>query len=419
MSVSAMAARLRAGECDSAALVGTALDAARSDGCGAFVEVLDALAHAHRADRELAAGRDRGPLHGIPVAVKDNTDVAGAWTRCGTAGLGHHLAERDAAVVARLREAGAVVLGKTRTHELTWGMTTPGCLNPRDGRSTAGGSSGGSAAAVAAGIVPLALGTDTGGSVRNPAALCSLVGIKTAPGDLPTDGIAPLAPSQDTAGVLAATAEDCRLGLDALGLAAPARPVRAIGRIADPWARRVQPEIAADLDETADSLRANGIEVREVRLEHADLAPAACLVIMLAEGARHWWPAPPGSISPAVRDRLRLGARVSRCDYEQALRARELVRAELDEVLGEVDALMLPSCPVPPSAAGLVDVPCAGRDVPVESAHFALTALASVAGLPAASVPVTGWAGRHRAGVQFVAAELAALHGCAAQVAAG
>ena len=95
------------------------------------------------------------------------------------------------------------------------------------------------------------------------------------------------------------------------------------------------------------------------------------------------------------------------------------MRAELDEVLADVDALLLPSCPVPPSPTGYDHVSCAGRDVPVESAHVALTALASVAGLPAASVPVTGWTGQHRAGLQFVAADLAALHGCAAQVGVG
>lgn len=415
MSIVELGAQLRSGHCDSAALVARALESAHGNDFGAFVDVFPAIGQARAADRELAEGHDRGPLHGIPVAVKDNIDVAGAFTRCGTAGLGHRPAERDAAVVERLRAAGAVLIGKTRMHELAWGMTTPGCVNPRDGRSTAGGSSAGSGAAVAAGTVPLALGTDTGGSVRNPAALCSVFGVKTASGQLPMSGIAPMAQTQDTVGVLGTTAEDCRLGLAALGAHERPRAVRTVGRIVDAWAGRVHPDIAADLDGAADSLRRNGVEVRDVVVPHSQLAPAAALVIMLAEGTRNWWPAPPGSIGPVVRDRLRLGARVSRADYEHALRVRDVVRASVDEVLGEVDALMLASCPVPPSVAGTERVPCAGREIPVESAHFGLTALASVAGLPAASVPAgaVSPAAQHRAGLQFFAADLAAVHGCA------
>src|SRR5581483_10414360 len=146
-------------------------DAAREQ-FGAFVTLTDeiALETAACADRELATGRYRGPLHGIPIAVKDVIDVRGVRTANGTAGLGWRLPKRDAAVWARLRSAGAVLVGKTTTHELAWGVTTPGCRNPVDVSRSAGGSSGGSAAAVAAGVVPVALGTDTGGSIRVPAA---------------------------------------------------------------------------------------------------------------------------------------------------------------------------------------------------------------------------------------------------------
>jgi hypothetical protein len=191
------AARMvREGETSSVELVGRALARiGELDGrVGAFVAVLGdrAMAEAAQRDAELRRGSAAGPLHGVPVAVKDLVDVAGVVTAAGSPKLAGNLAGRDAEVVARLRTAGAVVVGKTRTHEFAYGVVTPGTVNPWNPDRIAGGSSGGSAAAVAAGLVPAAVGSDTAGSIRIPAACCGVVGLKPTWGRVPATGVWPL-----------------------------------------------------------------------------------------------------------------------------------------------------------------------------------------------------------------------------------
>ena len=163
----------------------------------AFAHVMgdSALADADRLGAELAAGQDRGPLHGIPVAIKDLIEVEGAPTAYGSKVLPPQMATRDAELVRRLREAGAIIIGKTQLLEYAYGIAHPDIgqtNNPHDPARTSGGSSGGSAAAVAAGIVPLAIGTDTGGSIRIPASYCGIVGVKPSFGLVPLDGVFPL-----------------------------------------------------------------------------------------------------------------------------------------------------------------------------------------------------------------------------------
>ncbi|MGW4799748.1 amidase, partial [Nonomuraea sp. NPDC004297] len=200
-TLSDLARDLRDGRVTSVVLVERALGAvaALDPALNAFVTVdaAGALAAARRADEELAAGADRGPLHGLPVAVKDLIMVAGLPATMGSRHFANHVPGSDAVCVTRLREAGAVILGKTTTHEFAYGPTGDRSANgpsrnPRDPARMSGGSSGGSAAAVAAGIVPLAIGTDTGGSVRIPAALCGIAGFKPAYGAIPAGGVFPL-----------------------------------------------------------------------------------------------------------------------------------------------------------------------------------------------------------------------------------
>src|SRR5215467_5507328 len=196
-----VAGRFRDGTLDPVALTETVLAAIEESQptLNAFVTVAADAARrdAALARDELASGEDRGPLHGVPVAVKDIVDTAGLLTTMGSRHFAGHIPERDAEVVTRLRAAGAVIVGKTTTHEFAYGPTGdrsangPGA-NPRDPSRMAGGSSAGSAAAVAAGLVPLAVGTDTGGSVRIPAALCGVAGIRPTYGRIPTDGVFPL-----------------------------------------------------------------------------------------------------------------------------------------------------------------------------------------------------------------------------------
>lgn len=202
---------LSRGEISSVELVRSALERAQELGeLGAFV-ALDRK----RALRD-AARPHPGPLHGIPVAIKDIVDVAGLPTRAGTRASDGAPAVADAPIVARLRASGAVIIGKTATHELAYGVTTPAVTNPRSPELTAGGSSGGSAAALAAGIVPLALGTDTAGSVRIPAACCGVCGMITDPGSLPQRGVMALSPSFDTLGPMVRYPGDLRLAWAAL-----------------------------------------------------------------------------------------------------------------------------------------------------------------------------------------------------------
>ncbi|WP_274378878.1 amidase [Deinococcus cavernae] len=178
-----------------------------------------ALEQARQATRELQAGQDRGPLHGIPVALKDLVDVQGVKTTCSARILAGQVAAEDAVVTRRLREVGAVLLGKTNLLEFAYGVVHPDygkTNNPWDLRRTAGGSSGGSAAAVAAGLCYAAVGTDTGGSIRIPAAYCGVSGLKPTSGRVPLGGIFPLSWSLDHAGPLARSCQDARLLLEAL-----------------------------------------------------------------------------------------------------------------------------------------------------------------------------------------------------------
>jgi len=410
----ALGAALRRGETTSVGL----LERARTRAEETRVRI-NAVAHwdpsardeARARDAELAAGHDRGPLHGIPVAVKEVVDVAGVPTELGTPGLGHHVPDADAELVARWRAAGAVVVGTTRSHELAWGMVTPACRNPRDTSRMTGGSSGGSAAAVAAGIVPVALGTDTGGSVRNPAALCGVVGVKAGHGELPMRGVAPLAPTQDCLGVLAGSVADAALALAALGAttgspdAGTGRP--RVGVVTDAWATRVAEPVAAGLAAVLERLRGAGVEVVDVAVPAAEHAPALSYVTMLDESARRWWPeVAPGRVGDEVARVLALGTHVTDDDRALLGRVRDLVRRGAARALEGLDAVVLPACPVTAAPAGAATVVWAGRTVPVPAAHAAMTAWASCTGLPAASVPAPVADGELPVGVQLVAGRM-------------
>jgi Asp-tRNA(Asn)/Glu-tRNA(Gln) amidotransferase A subunit family amidase len=398
--LAAVAAALRRGETTSVDLTRAALVRARGcqDDVGAFVDITERLAleAAHRADIELAAGRARGPLHGVPVAVKDVVDVAGRPTLQGTAALGHRTPTTDSAAWARLSRQGAALVGKTHTHELAWGMRTPACRNPLDLSRMTGGSSGGSAAAVAAGVVLLAVGTDTGGSVRNPAALCGVSGLKPTLGSVPTAGVSPLAPAQDVVGLLGEAPADCLVGFGVLSEWPVLRPAGMhglrVGAFADSWATRVDRPVAVALQAAADELADAGVDVVHASVPAARLAPAVSFVVMLAESAAVWWPqvvVQPDGVSDEVRALLRVGASVRAKDYFRALQVGEHLRAAVLKEMDDqgLDALLLATAPVTAALADSEQCRVAGRTEPLASAHSRLTALASVTGLPALSVP--------------------------------
>src|SRR5471032_2029290 len=189
----------------------------------AFIRVMgdEALQQARQADQELVAGQDRGPLHGVPISIKDLLDIKGVPTTAGSRVRDGHVAERDAPTIAHLRQAGAVLVGKTNLHEFAFGTTNEDSAfgparNPHDPTRSPGGSSGGSAASVAAGIALATIGTDTGGSIRIPAAACGVVGLKPSFGEVSTDGVVPLSRTFDHVGPLAQSVTDACLVYPAL-----------------------------------------------------------------------------------------------------------------------------------------------------------------------------------------------------------
>ncbi|MGH3787359.1 MAG: amidase [Pseudonocardiaceae bacterium] len=359
-----------------------------------------------------------GPLSGVPVAVKDLIDVAGLPTRCGSAVLADAPpAQEDAAVVARLRATGAVVVAKTHTHEFAYGPTGDvaaegPCRNPHDPQRITGGSSSGSAAAVAAGLVPLAVGTDTGCSTRTPAALCGVVGLKPARGALPTTGVFPLSETLDHIGLLGADINTVAVAFSALTgrRIDPSAPVAGtvVGRPIDPYWRVHDPEISAAVDRAADALQAAGATVREVRLPGIDELAATYQVIVGVEACtthRPWLAQRPGDYQPATAARLRQAAAYTATDYVTAQRTRTGLAAELTtRILAEgIDVLLLATTPLraTPIGARQVEAPD-GAKVAVVPALLSLTLPFNLLGWPAVSVPAPGVIGLP-AGIQVAA----------------
>jgi len=370
-----------------------------------------ALEVADEADRRRGAGAPLRALAGLPVLVKDNVDVAGLVSGQGGT-LGRHRASDDSAAASRLAGQGAVLLGHTAMHELAWGLTTPGCPNPWGVGLTPGGSSGGAAASVAAGIVAVSIGTDTGGSVRVPAALCGIAGLRPTHGVAPLRGIAALAPSLDTVGVLAATAAECVLAHELLtrpGTAAPGELSGLRVGMLTGWQGRVSPAVATAIDNTCTALREHGVQIVELELPHARLAPSIAFVLMLIESARQW-------LNDANRDPSALGAEVlallregglidEPSVYQLASALARALRVQVEHTLHDnrLTALLSPVTAAAGVRADATSVAVAGREMNTADALSRYTALASVTGLPALSVPA-GLAAACPVGVQLIGA---------------
>ncbi|SEF94121.1 aspartyl-tRNA(Asn)/glutamyl-tRNA(Gln) amidotransferase subunit A [Saccharopolyspora kobensis] len=413
LTTTELAGRLRAGETSAVELTRAALRAiAELDGeLNAFTAVDrdGAVKAAEKADAELAEGLDRGPLHGIPVAVKDIIEVAGLPTTMGSAHFADHVSTSDAECVRRLRAGGAVLVGKTTTHEFAFGPTGDSAhggpsRNPHDTTRITGGSSGGSGAAVAAGMVPLALGTDTGGSVRIPAALCGVVGFKPAFGAIPVDGVFPLAQSLDHVGVLARSPQDCRAAYRVLaGLRdAPSRErgeTATIGWLDPDLLHPADPEVTRIARAALD-----GLTVREAEIRDPELARGAYQGIQASEAyanhaerlAEH-----PELYTDDVRDRLRASARIAGWQHVRALAARDRWRREVGELLSRVDLLALPTTCVTATEVGRREITIGGTGTRVFTALLGLTSPWNVAGVPAVSVPA-GALGGLPVGLQLV-----------------
>jgi aspartyl-tRNA(Asn)/glutamyl-tRNA(Gln) amidotransferase subunit A len=399
VSIAELGARVRGGG-SARELVTAALDAAAEWGallnCFVTVDADGALRAAEQADRELAAGVDRGPLHGIPVGVKDLIDTAGLRTTYGSEHFAGHVPVRDAAAVAALRQAGAVVVGKTHTHEFAYGPTgdvsaTGPARNPHDPDRITGGSSSGSAAAVAAGLLPAALGTDTGGSVRIPAALCGLTGLRPSAGTVSTAGVFPLSRTLDSVGPMAATPADTALLFAALtGRPGTGRPVEGL-RVGVLRPERLADRAAAALAHAVAALAGAGCAVRPVEPDLREVSRVYPHIQSPEARAVHAEriAAAPELFQPEVLSRLEEAAQVRGWEHAAALADRERLRPGFLDGLG-VDALVLPTVPIeaPPIGARDTDVG-AGWTNP-GAALLSLTSPWSVLGLPALSTPVPG-----------------------------
>lgn len=337
----------------------------------------------------------------MPVAVKDLFDVQGEVTTAGSQVPPAGPAARDALAVARLRRAGAVVVGRTRTHEFAWGVTTwhprlGGTRNPWDLDRVPGGSSGGSAAAVAAGIVPLALGTDTACSVRLPAAWCGVVGHKPTYGTVPVEGVLPLSPSFDHVGVLTHDADDARLALAVLTGQQLDQPASidgtALGVADGPGLPKPDVGIGRMLRVIVDRAVDRGMRPRPVSLPLTDRLSEIYRVVQAGE-ALAWhrstgrWPAHASAYSDEIYRRLRFCEQVT---PERAVAARGLLRELRKRVSGVFECLDLLLMPVAASGPPrIAEANVEGRDVPADLGSRILpwTLLPSLCGLPACSIP--------------------------------
>jgi len=406
MTIEQFGRRLRARELTAVRVTDECLRRIEADNprLNAFIRVMgdEAMRQAREADQELAAGNDRGPLHGVPISIKDLFDIRGIPTTAASRVREGHVAERDAATIAHLRQAGAVFIGKTNLHEFAFGTTNEDSAfgparNPHDPTRSPGGSSGGSAASVAAGMALATIGTDTGGSIRIPAAACGIVGLKPSLGEVSTDGVVPLSRTFDHVGPLTQSVTDACLVYHALlgdASAQPPAPMPIHGlRLAVPrkyFCDLLDEEVRARFEEALERLRTGGAHIDEIEIPHAaDIAPVY-LHIVLADAAAYHATAletMPEKYTAPVRIRLEMGRYVLGEDYVRALAGRARLTREVDAALAQHDALILPTLPIPAPAIGANTVQIGATAEPVRNLMLRLTQPFNVTGHPAISMP--------------------------------
>ncbi|HWP28714.1 MAG TPA: amidase [Chloroflexota bacterium] len=419
LPLAALADRLRRRELSPVELTRVYLDriAALDPTLRAFITVTaeQALAEAAAAEREIAAGQYRGPLHGIPLAFKDLFYTAGVRTTAGSRILADFVPAEDATVVARLRAAGALCLGKTNLEEFAYGATSinphyGACRNPWDPARITGGSSGGSAAAVAAGLCAASLGTDSGGSIRQPAALCGLVGLKPTYGRVSRHGVVPLSWSQDHVGPMTRTVRDAALVLQAIAGHDPRDPASSPAPVPDYLAPleagvtglrlalprdfffdHVDPAVEAAVRAAAGVLERQGATLEEVPFPQAAPAATAGATILFTEAAAYhepWLRTRPQDYGPLVLARLRVGATLLATDYVKAQRARSRLVAQALALFERFDALLTPTVPIaaPRQDESVVRWPD-GTEEDIRGATLRYTRPFNLLGFPALSVP--------------------------------
>jgi aspartyl-tRNA(Asn)/glutamyl-tRNA(Gln) amidotransferase subunit A len=403
---------IRTGDASPVELTTAYLDRiARKDGdLHAFVHVAsDALDQAKSLETAAREGRIAGPLHGIPLAIKDNYLTADMPTRAGTEAT-VEFTNAEGAAVRKLREAGAILLGKTRMHEFAWGMETPPARNPFDTDRVPGGSSGGSGIAVAAGFAMAALGSDTGGSIRIPASLCGTVGIKPTFGRIGRSGIVPHSWSLDHAGPLTRNVADAALLVDIMSGYDPAdagsanepptdlRPALTagasglrVGVCRNHFFEALDDEVAASVEATISSLAAQGAEVVEFEVPELAYGLGAIFAIELASSTsyhlHHLMAGRTSAYQEDVRLLVEMGRLVSASDYLQAERYRTMLAEKFLPVFADVDVVVGPTMPLTAWRSGQREVELGGKRESVLETSWRFTYPWNLLGLPALSLP--------------------------------
>jgi aspartyl-tRNA(Asn)/glutamyl-tRNA(Gln) amidotransferase subunit A len=377
---------------------------ARNAELHAFITVTaeTALADAAHAEAEIAQGKYRGALHGIPISVKDLVDVAGTPTTSGSAVPALH-PHCDAPVVANLRRAGAVLVGKTNLHEFAFGTTSDetafgAVRNPYDTARSAGGSSGGAAVALVEGMCYGAVGTDTGGSIRIPAAACGVTGLKPGYGEIDADHVVPLSTSLDHVGPLARTVADAALMYYAMldgevridRVPVPTEGQLRLGVPRPYFLDLLDPDVMRLFADATASLERAGHSLADVAIAHAERTAQVYLHIVLPEAA--WYHAPllrdhADKYSPGVRLRLEMGRYVLAEDYVRAMHARAALQRAVDRALDGRDALFLPAMSIGAPLLGASTVDVGGVQQPVRATMLRLTQLFNMTGHPAIAIP--------------------------------
>ena len=379
-----------------------------------------ALATARERDLELAAGKDRGPFHGIPIALKDLFYTRGVKTTAGSLIYKNFVPDYDATVVARLHEAGAISVGKTNLHEIAFGITSKNphygwVLNPLDPKRLAGGSSGGSAALVAGKFLPMALGTDTGGSIRVPASFCGIAGLKPTYGLVSRHGVLPLGFSLDHVGPLGSCVEDCALALNAMvggeDYNVPSATDLKGLRVGVPRAfffARLADDVRAAVESALETLRKLGAEVRDVETPNFSEMNATARVVQLAETAAIYVNHHDKSqFGEDVWALLEQGRMIMGHEYVNGQRLRTVFRQEFDKLWTKVDVLVGPTTPTTAPFLEQNTVTIQGQEENVRMASTRLVRAINLLGEPALSIPCGKGSDGMPVGLQLIAAPFA------------
>jgi aspartyl-tRNA(Asn)/glutamyl-tRNA(Gln) amidotransferase subunit A len=411
--IEVLAPALRTGKVSAVALTELALERIRirDEAFKSFVFINESAINTARAiDRELQDGHWRGPLHGIPIGIKDNYLTCDMPTTAGTKAPGVDFPLVDSAASTRLRAAGAILIGKTRTHEFAWGPVCPPTRNPWDLSRIPGGSSGGSAAAIAGGLCVAALGSDTGGSIRIPASLCGLVGLKPTFGRVSRTGIVPHSWSLDHAGPITRTVADAAAIMSVLAGYDPSDPscrdevvpdyASAIGRsiaglkvgvCRNHFFGRNQACVEAAVESAIADLAKAGAAIVEFQLPNLEYGLAAIYAIELASSTAYHDSALRAGrtvhYAKDVRTMVEIGRFVSATDYVKAKQIRRILMTDVARAFETVDVILGPTLPLTAWSPDLENVEIAGVAESPLAASWRLSYLYNLTGLPALSLP--------------------------------